>query len=51
MPPRRRPRPDPQNHVMPNFTTQGYAPSHAQKRRQEGCSNEDAIIMLQNEWT
>ena len=51
MPPRRRLLVNPATLPMPNFSSNGYAPSRARKRRQNNCSNEDAINMLQNEWT
>ncbi|PAV17898.1 reverse transcriptase ribonuclease H [Pyrrhoderma noxium] len=50
MPPRRRPITDPRLQIMPNFASQGYAPSRARKRRQHNCDNEQAIQLLQNEW-
>ena len=52
MPPRRRRAiANPANNTMPNFSTNGYAPSRARKRRQNNCSNEQAIALLQADWT
>ena len=52
MPYRGRPlRSDPRNVAMPNFASNGYAPSRARKRRQLQISNDEAIQLLQNEWT
>ena len=52
MPPRRRRAiANPANNTMPNFSTNGYAPSRARKRPQNNCSNEQAIALLQADWT
>ncbi|PAV18321.1 hypothetical protein PNOK_0680700 [Pyrrhoderma noxium] len=51
MPPRRRRLvQNPSNVPMPDFTSNGYAPSRARKRRQNNCDNDEAITMLQQEW-
>lgn len=51
MPPRTRIlRSDPNLEIMPNFYSNGYAPSRARKRRMLHCTNEEAIQLLQDEW-
>ena len=41
---------DPRLKPMPNFSSNGYAPSRARKRRQLNCSNQEAINSLAQEW-
>ncbi|PAV19699.1 hypothetical protein PNOK_0463300 [Pyrrhoderma noxium] len=41
---------NPSTLIMPDFTTNGYAPSRACKRRQFNCNNTRAIEILQNDW-
>ena len=50
MPRQRIIREDPRLAQMPNFSSNGYAPSRARKRRQLHCTNEHAIDLLQQEW-
>ena len=51
MPPRRRRiQVNPAIVPMPNFASNGYAPSRARKRRQLNCTNQEAIQVLTEEW-
>lgn len=50
MPQQRIIREDPRLAQMPNFSSNGYAPSRARKHRQLHCTNEHAIDLLQQEW-
>ena len=51
MPSRRQiPRRNPADVAMPNFASNGYAPSRAHKRRQLNCDNAEAIRVLSEEW-